>query len=84
MNQGDVELWSKLYNLQRHLQIFAFCPQTSQHTLKHQGKDTRAGKITRATLSEVTAQLLVKKKRFILMTCITFFISIFKVINYLN
>lgn len=29
----------------------------SQHTLKHQGKDTRAGKITSATPSKVNSQL---------------------------
>lgn len=57
INQVDVELQSKLYNFKSHLQIFLFCQKMSQHTLKHQGKDTRAGKIIRATPSKVNSQL---------------------------
>lgn len=47
----------KIILLQSHLQIFVFCPKMSWHTLKHQGKDTRAAKTTRATPSKVNSQL---------------------------
>lgn len=47
----------KIIQLTSWLQILVFCPKPSKHTLKHQGKDTRAGKITRVTPSKVSSQL---------------------------
>jgi len=55
MNDANVELQSKLYNSKSHLQIPAFCPKSSWHAFKDQGKETSASNITRATLPKANS-----------------------------
>lgn len=57
VNQANVELWSKLNNLRSCLQIPVFCPKSSQHTHKCLGKETSAGKTTRAALLNANSLL---------------------------
>lgn len=57
MNQANVELRSKLHNLQSCLQIPVFCPKHSRDARKCLGKETSASKTTRAALLKADSLL---------------------------